>query len=120
SPSGLKRSAVASPGSSVGTVGACGEEPAGRILRASWIADSAASVGSWVFCGLFAISVVASSLRTCRGRTVTFRRGRGGAPATAEQTGLTVAANPNRPPYGHPIALSVRKKPQQAGTCDHR
>ena len=45
----------------------------GRMLSASWMAESASSVGSLDFCGMFAISVVASLLRRtiAAARTVT-------------------------------------------------
>ncbi len=60
------------PGGSAGeaaSLAASGSAPVSgaRTLRASWMAERASSVASLDFCGIFAISVVASPLRrTCR------------------------------------------------------
>ena len=98
----------------------CGGDPARRsgagrswrTLSASWMAESASSVASLDFCGLFAISVVASLLRRtiAAARTVAIsgprhERGNLSEPRNAAQ------AAPVLPSGFHPIALAMRKKP---------
>jgi hypothetical protein len=61
---GMVRHGGSAAGSSIGWVedglAASGSTAASRAVSASWIAESAASVGSLIFFGVFAMSVVAS------------------------------------------------------------
>src|SRR5579863_1414505 len=90
------------------------EDSASRTLSASWMADSAASVGSFIF-GVFAMSVVASSvtLDQVRGSENGPRRERvSSSPLEwSSGSGLERAAKHIPLPLGYPIGLADQRKP---------
>src|SRR5467141_1410925 len=100
----------------VGGLPACASAAASRAESASWIAESAASVGSLIFFGVFAMSVVASYYAGLEQRQErdpdratsalalrSLRNPLGRSPMRAAQT-LSL-------PLGYPIGLAYRRKP---------
>ena len=93
-----------------------GSGSTGRPARvsASWIADSAASVGSLIFFGVFAMSVVASYYagpeqrpdpdRATSALALRSLRNPLGQPAVTRRTDIPL-------PFGYPIGLAYQRKP---------
>src|SRR5262249_57536616 len=89
---------------------------ASRAESASWIAESAASVGSVIFFGVFAMSVVASYYAGLQQRqernpdratsafSLEIPSGTPSGPAVTRRTD-------NSPPFGYPIASAYPTKP---------
>ena len=82
----------------------------GRTLSASWMAESASSVASLDFCGIFAIvdrrlvvtpDTSGPNRRHCGPR---HERGNSREPARARHASIS--------PAGHPIGLALRRKPR--------
>src|SRR4051794_24351821 len=119
--SAARSAVILANGSAAGAVGGAGSAARGaaagssRRLSASWIADIAASVGSCIRFGLFAITVrVLNSLQGIAART---DRTVGPHESCAEAAkplpfgGRIVEQKHTTPPLGHPNALSHRMKP---------
>src|SRR5262245_4228612 len=94
---------------------ASGSGALSRTVSASWIADSAASVGSFIFFGVFAMSVVASyyagpEQRPARGPTAPRARSVLRSPPDPPRAAVGTRRKDIPLPPGHPIGLAYRRK----------